>query len=165
MRVAAGARSPLRLRGRRPLLPSLKAVPAELVSGADLVGKAKRVEPALLLRSPAAVPGKLEQSRITSALDHNGADEIGAPGPSINVQPVDRELGVSVEQVIDEPDYLDARNGSREGNRGHVGARCERDDLGLEALRRAGARKQFGIDRHGRNIQMCTPSAGSGDRI
>ena len=132
--------------------PALKAVPAELICGADLIRKAVRVHPPLLFGPPAAIPGELEHTGLTGAFHHDGPDEVGATGAGVYVKTLDRPLGVRVQQVVDEADHLDARHVPGEGDRGGLRSRGEGDDIGLEALAGAGAREDLGVDWHGRNI-------------
>ena len=150
----AGAQGPGggRLRSG-PLVPVLEALPAELVGRADLIREPKRVNPALLFGSPATIPGELEQTRLSATVDDHRADEIRATGPAVYVQAFDRELGVGVQELIDEPDHLDPRDVARHGDGGRLGARGVRDDVSLEGLGRAGVGQQVEVDWHGRNIQ------------
>ena len=148
-------------RRRRALLPSLEAVPAELVGGANLVGVPIRIEPSLLLGPPSAVPREIEAAPLASTLDDDRSHEVRAPRTRVDVQPFDGELGVGMEQLIDQPDYLDPRNVAGNRNRGDLSARREGDDVGFELGGRARARQQSSVDGHGRNIQMVTARAGS----
>jgi hypothetical protein len=142
-------------------LPLVKAVPAELVRGTDLIGESERVDPPLLFRSPPAVPGELDHAGLSAALDRDGAHEVRAPGSSVNSQVLDRPFRMGVQQLVDEPDHLDARNVSHEGDGLRVGSRGERDHIALELLGRAGAAEDLGVYGHGRNISTGRGLLGS----
>lgn len=161
MRLEAAGATVSRLLRVRPFVPSLEAIPAELVGRPDLVGEAECVHPTLLFGSPTAIPRELEPSRFACAFDDSRADEVGAAGPRIHLHSLDRELGVRVEQLIDEPDHLDARDVARHRDRGRVGSGSECDDVSFEGLGRAGAGQQFEVDWHGRNIQIDGRGSGS----
>ena len=133
-------------------VPSVEAIPPELVCRANLVGEAEGIHPAFLFRPPPAIPCELDDAGLPASLDDCGADEIGAPRPRIHLQPIDHPFRVGVQQLTDEADHLDTRDVPHEGDGRHVGARREGDDVVLEAVGRAGARQDFGVDRHGRNI-------------
>ena len=143
-------------------LPAVETVPPEFVGGANLIGEAERVDPALLFGAPATVPGELDGPRLSAALDCHGANEVGAPGSSIDAKAFDDPFGVGVQKLVDEADHLDARDVPHEGDRGRIGARGECDDVGLEACCGAGARQDLSVDWHGRNISAG--SAGLGHR-
>ena len=142
------AKDGLRLAG----LPVVEAVPAELVGGADLIGESERIDPALLLRSPTAVPREFDHSRLPTTVHCEGANEVGATRACIHAQPLDDPLGMGVQELVDEADYLDARHIPHERDRRRFGAGCKSDHVSLEALRRARARQDLGIEGHGRNI-------------
>ena len=137
-------------------LPALEAIPAELVGGANLVGEPEGIDPTFLFRPPAAIPGELDPTRLSTALDYCGPDEIGAARAGIHLNSIDYPLRMGVKQVGDEADDLDPRDGAHERNGRHIRARREGNDVAFEAIGRAGARQDFGVDWHGRNI--------SGDR-
>ena len=137
-------------------LPPLEAIPAELVGGANLVGEPERIDPTFLFRPPAAIPRELNHTRMATALDYCGPDEIGATRAGIHLNSIDYPFRMGVKQVGDEADDLDPRDGAHERNGRHFHARREGNDVALEAFGRAGARQDFGVDGHGRNI--------SGDR-
>ena len=161
MRLNAAAKRGLTPAGAGVLVPALEAVPAELVRSADLVRKPVRVEPSLLLGPPTTVPRELEEARVAGALYDHRTHEIRAPRPCVDVQPLDGELRVRMEQLVDEPYHLDPRDVAGQGDSGDLSAGSERDDVGFEPGRRARARQQLGVDGHGRNIQMSRPRAGS----
>jgi len=161
VRLAAAGTTVLRLHRLPPFVPALEAIPAELVGRADLVGKAECVYPALLFGSPAAIPGELEPSRIASTFNDNGPDEVRASRSRVHVHLFDRELGVRVKQLIDEPDHLDPRDVARQRDRARFRAGSEGDDVSFEGVRRAGAGQQFEVEWHGRNIQTDGSRSGS----
>ena len=161
MRLVAASTPVLRLRRLGPFVPVLEAVPAELVGRADLVGKAECVYPPLLFGSPAAIPGELEPPRLASTFNDNGPDEVRASGSRVDVHLFDRELGVRVKQLIDEPDHLDARDVTHHRDRARFRAGSEGDDVSFEGVRRAGAGQQFEVEWHGLNIQTDGSRSGS----
>ena len=130
----------------------MEAVPPELIGSANLVREAEGIHPALLFRPPPAIPGELDDSRLPASFDEGGADEIRASRARIHLQPVDHPLGVGMEQLVDQADHLDARDVPHQRDGWDVGTRREGDDVVLEAVGRAGARQDFGVDGHGRNI-------------
>ena len=142
-------------------LPVVKAIPAELVRRANLIGEAERVDPTFLLCPPSAIPSELDQARLAAALDRYAPDEIGAARPCVDAESIDRPFRMSVQQLIDEADDLDPRNAAdqRDGRRFRTGR--ERQDVSLEALRSARARKELGVYRHGRNISGKTSVLGA----
>ena len=73
MRLNNAANRGLAPAGAGVLVPALEAVPAELIGGADLIGKPVGIDPTLLLSPPSAVPGELEHARLTAAVDANAA--------------------------------------------------------------------------------------------
>ena len=165
MRLDGGAEAgPARARSS-PFLPVLEAVPAELISRTDLVWKPESVNPALLFGSPTTVPGELERSRFAASLDDYGAHEIRAAGPRVHMEALDGELRMRMEELIDEPDHLDARDVARHGDRGGLGARGKGDDVRLEGVGCAGPSQQVEVDWHGRNIQMNRRWSGSSTHI
>jgi hypothetical protein len=133
-------------------LPAVKAVPAELVCSSDLVRETERVDPSLLFGAPAAVPGEFDHSRFSGTFDDYRADEIGAAGPGVDVQSLDRPLWVSVEDLVHETDQLDPRHGARVRDRRGIDTRREGDDVSLELLGGGRPREELGVYRHGRNI-------------
>jgi len=137
---------------RRVQLPTLEAVPPELVRGADLIREPKAVHPPFLLGPPAAVPRELDDATLAVAFDDERPDEIRAARPSVNAQAIDGPFGVRVEQLVDEADHLDARNWPHQGDRGRFSALGERDDIGFETFGREGTLDDLGVYRHGRNI-------------
>ena len=154
-RRAGAALGVVAMRGLRlARLPVLEAVPAELVGGADLIGEAKGIHPSLLLRSPTTVPRELDNSGMTTALDGYAADEIRAARPGVDAYALDHPLGVSVQQLIDEPDDLDARNSAHQRDRWRIETGCERMYVGLEAIRGAGPLQDFDVDWHWWNISV-----------
>ena len=142
--------------GHRVQLPAVEAIPAELVGGANLVGKAERVEPAFLFRPPPAVPREVDHAGLSTALDHRRPDEVGAARTGVHLHSIDHPFRMGMEQVRDQTDDLDPRDGTHERDGRHIGAGREGNDIALEAIGRAGAREDFRVDWHGRNI--------SGDR-
>ena len=144
-----------RLAGERSGLievPPVEAIPAELVGGANLVGEAEGIDPPLLFRPPPAIPRELNHSRLSAAFDNRGPDEIGAARTGVHPQPIDHPFRMGMEQLVDEADDFDPRDGADERDGGHIGTRRERNDVALETIGRAGARQDFGVDWHGRNI-------------
>ena len=139
-----------------PGLPMMEAIPAELVSRADLIGEAKRVDPAFLLGAPSAVPRKFDGAGLATALNRDRSDEIRTARPRIDLESVYGPLRMRVQQLIDEPDDLDPRDVPDQRDRGRVVTRPERYDVSLEAFRSARARKDLGVYRHGRNISRVT---------
>lgn len=137
-------------------LPMVEAVPAELIGGANLIGEAKGIDPALLFGAPAAVPGKLDDARLSAALDRDCSNEVRAARPRVNAQAIDGPFGMRVQQLVDEPDDLDPRDVADERDGRRLGARGKGSDVSLEAFRRARAREDLGINRHGRNISGTT---------
>jgi len=137
-------------------LPVVETIPAELVRRADLVRKAERIHPALLLRTPATVPGELDDTRVSATVDRHGPNEVGAARARVNSQPINDPFRVRVQQLIDQSDDLDARDVADERDRGRFGASSERDHIGLEAFGGAGVREDLGIYWHGRNISGAT---------
>ena len=133
-------------------LPPVEAIPAELVGGANLVWKAECIDPALLFRPPPAIPREPNHPRLSAALDNRCPDEIGTAGTRVHLKPIDHPLRMGVEQLVDEADDLDSRDGAHECDGWHISARGEGNDVVLEAIGRAGARQDFGVDWHGRNI-------------
>ena len=133
-------------------LPVVEAIPAELVGGANLVGEAERIDPSLLFRPPPTVPRELYYPRLSSALDNRRPHEIGAARTGVHLNPIDHPFRMSMEQLGDESDDFDARDGAHECDGRHIGASREGNDVALEAIGRAGARQDFGVDWHGRNI-------------
>ena len=160
-RVAArrGRRDVLRRRLSLNGLPDVEAVPAEFVCGADLIREAVCIEPALLLGAPTAVPRELDRLRFARAFDGDRSHEIGTAGARIDVESLDRPLGVRVEDLIDEAKHLDTRDDTRVGDRGRVEARREREDVSLEAICGGRLRKKLGIYGHERNISRGAPDA------
>jgi hypothetical protein len=138
-------------------LPPMEAVPAKLVRGADLIWVAVGINPALLLRSPTAVPRKLDHARLSAAFDRHRSDKVRATGPRVDVQSIDDPLRVGVQQLVDEPDHLDSRHRAREGDRWRLGATRKGEQICLESVSRARTAEDLSVDRHGRNI--------SGDRL
>ena len=141
-------------------LPVVEAVPAELVGGANLVGEAECIHPPFLFRPPPAIPRKLNHTGLSTALDHRGPAEIGAARTGVHLNSVDHPLRMGMEQLVDEPDDLDPRHGAHERDGRHIRARGEGNDVVLEAIGCAGARQDFGVDWHGRNISKdrCRPN-------
>lgn len=139
----------------------METVPAELVGGSDLIGEAERIDPALLFRAPTAVPGELDHAGLSAALDRDGSDEVRASRSGIDAQAIDSPLGMRVQQLVDEPDDLDARYVPYERDGRRLGAGGEGGNVSLEAFRGAGARQDLGINRHGRNISGTTPVSGA----
>ena len=137
-------------------LPAVETIPAELVGGANLVGEAERIDPALLFRPPPAIPRELYDPRLAAALDHCSPDEIRAARTGVHLNSIDHPFRMGMEQLSDEADDLDPRDGAHERDGRHISARREVNDVALEAIGRARARQDFGVDWHGRNI--------SGDR-
>ena len=137
-------------------VPPVEAIPAEFVGGANLVGEAEGIDPALLFRPPPAIPRELNHARLSAAFDNRGPDEIGAARTGVHPQPIDHPFRMGMEQLVDEADDFDPRDGAHERDGGHIGTRRERNDVALETIGRAGARQDSGVDWHGRNI--------SGDR-
>ena len=133
-------------------LPALEAIPVKLVSGADLVREAISIEPALLLSAPAAIPRELDRARVAGAFHDHGSYEVRATGARVDMDALDRPFGMFVEQLCDETDHLDARNVAREGDRGRLRPRRERDEVGLETIAGARARKDLFVYGHERNI-------------
>jgi len=133
-------------------VPAVEAIPAEFVGGANLVGEAEGIDPALLFRPPPAIPRELNHARLSAAFDNRGPDEIGAARTGVHPQPIDHPFRVGMEQLVDEADDFDPRDGAHERDGGHIGTRRERNDVALETIGRAGARQDSGVDWHGRNI-------------
>jgi hypothetical protein len=133
-------------------LPPVEAVPAEFVGGANLVGEAEGIDPAFLFRSPSAIPCEPNHPRLSAAFDDRGPDEIGATRTGVDLKPIDHPLGMGMEQLVDEADDLDPRDRAHERDGRHIGARRERDHVGLESIGRAGTGQDFLVDWHGRNI-------------
>ena len=117
-------------------------------------GRESRMHPP----SPPVPPatGNPTRTRITrdssAALDNRCPDEIGTAGTGVHLKPIDHPLRMGVEQLVDEADDLDSRDGAHERDGWHISARGEGNDVVLEAIGRAGARQDFGVDWHGRNI-------------
>lgn len=139
----------------RAFLPVQEAVPAELVRGPDLVGEPERIDPALLFRPPAAVPGELEDAGLAAAFHDRRAHEVGAAGACVDPNALDREFRMRVQKLVDEPDHLDARHLAREDDRRRLGSGGERNDVGLEFTGGGRLRQYLGIYRHERNIKVC----------
>ena len=137
-------------------VPPVEAIPAEFVRGANLVGEAEGVDPALLFRPPPAIPRELNHPRLSGAFDNRGPDEIGATRTGIHLKPIDHPFRMGMEQLVDEADDFDSRHGAYERDGRHIRARRERDDIVLESIGRAGTGQDLCVDWHGRNI--------SGDR-
>jgi len=137
-------------------VPAMEAIPSELVGGANLVGEAECIDPALLFRPPTAVPCKVNHARLSTTLDNCCSHEIGAAGTGIHLNSIDHPFRMRVKQLGDEADDFDPRDGAHERDGRHIRARREGNDVALEAIGRAGARQDLSVDRHGRNI--------SGDR-
>jgi hypothetical protein len=133
-------------------LPPVEAIPAEFVGSANLVGETEGIDPALLFRPPPAIPRELNHPRLSTALDHRRPDEIGATRTGIHLNPIDHPFRMGMKQLVDEADDFDPGDGAYERDGCHIGARRERDHIGLESIGRAGAGQDFGVDWHGRNI-------------
>ena len=140
---------------RRTQLPSFEAVPPELVGRADLIRETEGVDPALLLRSPTAVPGKLDDTDVATALNCHGSDEIRASRARVDLKAIDHPFRVRVEQLIDESDHLDARNSPHQRDRRGLSATREGEDICLESISRAGTAENGGVDWHAGNISGC----------
>ena len=139
-------------RAHVPLLPLGEAAPVEFIRGADLIGKAKRVEPTLLLGAPPAVPEELEQARFASALDYQGAMEVGAAGACVDEHALDGELGVRVQELREQPDDLHAGDAAREDDAVGFLMRGQGAQGGFERGRRARPLDDSGVDVHGANL-------------
>ena len=133
-------------------VPPVEAIPAEFVGGAYLVGETEGIDPALLFRPPSAIPRELNHARLAAAFDNRGPDEIGATRTGVNLKPIDHPFRMGMEQLVDEADDFDPRDGAYERDGRHIGARRERDCVGLESIGRAGTGQDSGVDWHGRNI-------------
>ena len=142
--------------GHRLQLPAVEAIPAEFVGGANLVREAEGIDPALLFRPPPAIPRELNHAALSTTLDHSSPDEVGAARTGVHLHSIDHPFRMGMEQLSDEADDLDPRDGAHERDGRHISARREVNDVALEAIGRARARQDFGVDWHGRNI--------SGDR-
>jgi len=138
--------------GRRLRLPAVEAIPAELVGGPNLVRKAERVGPTLLFSPPPAIPRELNHAALSTTLDHSSPDEVGAARTGVHLHSIDHPFRMGMEQVRDQTDDLDPRDGTHERDGRHIGAGREGNDIALEAIGRAGARENFRVDWHGRNI-------------
>ena len=151
----------LHLRGERALdgLPNLEAVPAELVGGPDLVGEPVRVHPTFLLGPPAAVPSELEHAGLTAAFYDHGTNEIGAAGSRVEMKAFDRPFGMGVQELIDEPQHLDARHDVGVRDRRRVASRQQRGDVSFEAIGSRRPCQELVIDWHGRNISTRLSNA------
>lgn len=143
-------------RGHGLRLPAVEAIPAELVGGPNLVREAERVGPAFLFSPPPAIPRELNHAGLSATLDHRRPDEVGAARTGVHLHSIDHPFRMGIKQLGDQADDFDSRDRAHEGDRRHIGPRRERNDIALEAICRAGAREDFGVDWHGRNI--------SGDR-
>ena len=138
--------------GRRLQLPAVEAIPAELVGGPNLIGEAERIEPTLLFRAPSAIPRELNYAGLSTTFDHGGPDEVGAARTGVYLHSIDHPFRMSMEQVGDQTDNFDPRDGAHERDGRHIRPRREGNDVALEAFSRAGAREDVGVDWHGRNI-------------
>ena len=133
-------------------LPPVEAIPAEFVGGANLVREAEGIDPALLFRPPPAIPREPNHARLAPAFDDRGSDEIGTTRTGVDLHSIHHPFGMGMEQLVDEANDFDPRNGAHERDGRHIRARRERDHVGLESIGRAGTRQDFGVDWHGRNI-------------
>ena len=133
-------------------VPAVEAIPAEFVGGANLVGEAEGIDPALLFRPPPTIPRELNHARLSAAFDHGGPDEIGATRTGVHLKSIDHPFWMGMEQLVNEADDLDPRDRAYERDGCHIGARRERDRVGLESIGRARPGQDFGVDWHGRNI-------------
>ena len=133
-------------------LPPVEAIPAEFVGGANLVREAEGIDPALLFRPPPAIPREPNHARLAPAFDDRGSDEIGTTRTGVDLHSIHHPFGMGMEQLVDEANDLDPRNGAHERDGRHIRARRESDHVGLESIGRAGTRQDFGVDWHGRNI-------------
>ena len=143
-------------------LPPVEAIPAEFVGGANLVREAEGIDPALLFRPPPAIPREPNHARLAPAFDDRGSDEIGTTRTGVDLQSIHHPFRMGMEQLVDEANDFDPRNGAHERDGRHIRARRERDHVGLESIGRAGTRQDFGVDWHGRNISKRLGFSGAG---
>ena len=150
--------------GHRVQLPAVEAIPAELVGGPNLVRKAERVGPTLLFSPPPAIPRELNHAALSTTLDHSSPDEVGAARTGVHLHSIDHPFRMGMEQVRDQTDDLDPRDGTHERDGRHIVAGREGNDIALEAIGRAGARENFRVDWHGRNISEDRHRLGTSSR-
>ena len=124
--------------------PALEALPAKLLRGADLVGKAETIHVADLARLPLAIPLKVEPVLVTGGVGgHQQAAEVGAPAHRTQGYAVQLELRLCVQELRNDTLHLDARTAGPGADPVCSLANAEGGQVGAERTRGAGAGEEI----------------------